>query len=978
MRLVMITCAFSCLLATTAFGQAACEFNWLPSGSIDIGNLESENASDYRSVGDIVEAHLAYSDGVRPDAHGRRTTEETLTVTIARWRAGPATGALVIRRRIDTAAERVDLTVSIDGQEKGKWLHDRLDGERRFADVFFVIPADKMPRNPHNAEVLKDPINVRIKADRPYDSYRYDFFITRDWDLMPEEYSGTIATWRTGKGAAATYVNGLVREGDHRWDQAIALYEAAAAKCRDFELARCIRRRIRLCEYHKAASKVKDTREAKHFDAHYLLGLYCTANGFWNEARDEFAKAVDANPAHADATWYLAEAMHYCRLPIAKWAPLMGQAGALYKPERVNDVNVHVTINTYENPPAADGSRQFAAMDKALMDQAFRDWTYVEQMVLGASRGAWRINTTFETYTEDDLPWIMHLGWLWAPPDEAIAKWGQYDHTVSMSACGFSHSGGTDCGPAWSACCNVGPMRGWEVMLHEWNHGFDWTAICGEQGRGYPTTHDSDGCGKQPIVDMGCGHRSSMRYYLTPAQYQRIEPSDPDIPQTHIRRWALYGPLDAPALEGTTGEELLAELRNRKLATRHDVNWIREQAQRDNADLAQTAKAWYVASRQMDLVKATDTEATFSPRTDAKKWRVINDIDGERIDLAAIYPKAAPKSYVYAHTYIWSPDDREVRVWYGYHDSMRVRHNQRLVHESRYYNVAKYEDPKWVDMLAGHLLLKKGWNSLLLKIERCAGKGGYGLSDDDAWGFSVNIVTFDNTPVDDLKIQAEVPDMPVNVHAPPLAGRHYRWDGVKDDYLERLPQLTQDDFRTITGIPELILVENAFLMAIPKSAVQKGANAIALEELAKGIGTMTFEGEKLTPATFLDRPLPDSTPAGAFRKKAFEDVVLNNFLNFDREAVGALRYTENGRPRDLLFIRPEYFEEFLTLLNEADADLPGRVTDRILGYWYVDKAAYPSTPNRTWRAVIVAKTYLGDTYPTDEEDLLAVPKPPTQ
>ncbi|MBN1917349.1 MAG: hypothetical protein JW889_05525 [Verrucomicrobia bacterium] len=985
MRLVTLLALCLGLMTASAFGQASREFNWLPSGRIDVGNLESENAANYRSIGEIIEAPLTYTDGVRPDAKGRRTTEETFTITIARWRAGPATGALVIRRRIDTAAKPVELTISIDGEEKGKWLRDMLDGDRRFADVFYVIPADQMPRNEHDTNVLKDPISVRIKADKPYDSYGYTFYITRDWDLLPDGYAGALPSrFPEGKEhqQVAAYLLGLSSEGDHAWDGAIEQHRIAE-KAADFELARCIRRRIRLCEYHKAGNQVQDTREEKHFDAHHKLGLYCAANGFWHEALDEYTKAVDADPSHADATWYMAEAMHYCRMPIATWAPLIGQAGKLYKPEHVNDINVHVTINNYENPPGEGGARQFAPMDKALMDQAFTDWTYVEQMVLGATRGTWRMHTTFEAYTPDELPWVMHLGWLWAPPDEAIPKWGVYDHTVSMSACGFSHSGGTDCGPAWSACCNVGPMRGWEVMLHEWNHGFDWTAICGEAGRGYPTTHDSDGCGKQPIVDMGCGHRSSMRYYLNPAQYQRIEPSDPDIPPTHIRTWTVYGPLDAPPLEGATGEEIVAELLKKKLATRDDVNWIRAHANEQKTNLAEEAKTWYWASRQMNLVKAAKNEAAFSPEASAGKWRTVTDNEhGGQIDLAPLFPNAAPKAYAYAHVYVWSPDDREVRVWYGYHDGMCVWHNQRLVHESRYYNVAKYEDPKWLDMVADSLFLKKGWNSLLVKVERCAGKGGYGLSSEKDWSFSVNLIGFDNKPLPDLKYQTETPDGPVAVYVPPEVGKLYRWDDVKDDYIERLPQLTQDDFRKITGIPGLTLIDNVFLAAVPESAAQKGANVITLEAISKAITGQECEGEPVTAVNFLDLPIPgtpegqEPTPFNAFKTALFQDVTLNNFLNFDREGAAALRYVENGQPRDLLFIRPEYFEEYLSLIDDAKSAMPDRTRDRILGYWYIDRAAYPSTGNRTWRAVIVAKTYLGNQVPIDEQDILAVPQPP--
>jgi hypothetical protein len=54
--------------------------------------------------------------------------------------------------------------------------------------------------------------------------------------------------------------------------------------------------------------------------------------------------------------------------------------------------------------------------------------------------------------------------------------------------------------------------------------------------------------------------------------------------------------------------------------------------------------------------------------------------------------------------------------------------------------------------------------------------------------------------------------------------------------------------------------------------------------------------------------------------------------------------------------------------------MTGKTKERILGYWFLPHAAYPST-NRHGRAVIVAKTYLGETYPIDEQDVLAVPPP---
>jgi hypothetical protein len=991
MRLTALCTVGVCLVAailsaavfsTAAYGQASREFNWTPSGTIDVGNLESENAASYRSVGDIIEAPLAYSDGMRPDGHGRRTNEEIFVINVARWRGGPCSGALVIRRQVDTATPPDTLAISLDGQDCGTWTRPALEGDRRFADVFYVIPAKALLANPDDPNSTKWTVTMKITAQQPYDSYGYSFFITRDWGLMPEAYLGAIAPREGDDSAAATYLNGLVKEGDHRWEEAAALYRAAAGKSGDFDFSRCIRRRIRLCDYYMSATKVVDTRENMNFDTHYALGQYCASNDFWNEALAEYTKAVEADPASGDATYNMAEAMEYCYKPIAEWAPLMGRAGALYKRPDVNETTVQAAINMYELPDGPD-KRVKAPLPKSDMDALYRDWTYVTQIVYGTSRGAWHLVPTFVPYTEKDPKWVLWANWLWVPPDSAIPKFGMYDHTMGFAAWGASDAGGIDCGPAWSGDSNIGPTRSWEVMIHEWNHQFDWNCIFSEEGPGYPTTHDSDGCGKQPIVDMGCGHRSSMRYYLTPAQYRRLEPSDPDIPHTHIRTWAVYGPLDAPALKGTTGEELVSELLNKKLATQDDINWIRGQADQKKTDLADEVRDWYVASHQMDLVKATDNEAAFSPKVEPKKWRTVTDNDHNgQVDLAAVFPDAAPKAYAYACTYIWSPKDQEVRVWYGFHDCMRVWFNQRMVHKGLYYTVARFEDSKWLDMLAAHFDLKQGWNSLLVKVERCAGKGGYGLSNEKDWSFSVNLVDFNNNPLPELKYQTDVPRGEVAVYVPPEVGKYYRWDDVKEDFIEMLPRLTQDDLRKLTGIPELTLTENAYLAAIPASAVQKGSNAITLEAIKKAIAGQEYEGKPVTPVNFLDLPIPgtpqgqEPTPFNAFKTALFQDVTLNNFLNFDQEGAAALRYVKNGQPRDLLFIRPEYFYEYLALINDAKSGLPGRTADRILGYWFIERAAYPSTGNRTWRAVLVAETYLGDQYPTDEQDILAVPAPP--
>ena len=984
MKKFLLTGIFLLIFTAVAVGQAPREFNWVPSGKIDVGDLQSENDSDYRSVGEIISSELTYSDGTRyADKNGRRSDVEVFTVIIGRYRGGPCPADMVIRRCIDTGTKPEELTIFIDGKEQGKWLRPEFEGTRRLADVYYIIPKSALMVDDPNNPRMKDRVTIKITSSAPYDSYTYYFFMTREWEMMPEGYTGGIAP-REGNTPADLYINALVKEGDHLWEEARELYKSVSDNSKDFEFARCARMRIRRCNYFLSASKVIDTNENKNFDTHFLLGQYAASNNFWYEALNEYTKAVEANTASGDATYNLGEAMQFCRMPVEKYAPIMGRAGWLYNRKDVNHVTAHVAINTVAIP-GEGGKPVKALMSTADMDASYNNWRMIEQMVWGASRGAWKINTTFTAYTEKDLPWIMHLGWLWGPPNEAIPEWGMFDHTISHAAYGSSHAGGIDCGPAWSGCSQVGPTRGWEVILHEWNHQFDWTAICGEQGRGYPTTHDSDGCGKQPIVDMGTGHLSSMRYYLRPAQYKRIEPSDPKMPQTHIKTWMLYGPLDAPILEGTTDEAVLAELKSKGLATDNEIKSIPDQAKGQNKSVVEYAKYWFYNSPRMDLVKAVEDEAHFGPKVKGKlAWKPFNNEKGGRVDLNAIFPKAAPKAYAYANVYIFSPEEKEVRVWYGYHDSMRVWHNGRLVHEGRYYTTAYYDIPTWMDMVAGHLKLAKGWNSLLVKVERCGGFDYYGLGKAETWGFSVNLVNWDNSPVTDVKYQSQIPGGEVAVYKRPDVGKYYSWDDVSEDYVELLPELTEEDFRKITGIPELTLAKNAFLAAIPQAKFQKGSNAITLEEITKAIGDMTQDGVKVTPVNFLDLTIPgtpqgqEPTPFNKFKSQMYQDVTLNNFLNFDREGAGALRYTENGKPVDLLFIRPEYLDEYFNLIDDSKTGMEGKTRDRILGYWFIPNAAYPSTGNRTWRVVVVAKTYLGENYPIDEQDILAVPALPAK
>jgi hypothetical protein len=217
--------------------------------------------------------------------------------------------------------------------------------------------------------------------------------------------------------------------------------------------------------------------------------------------------------------------------------------------------------------------------------------------------------------------------------------------------------------------------------------------------------------------------------------------------------------------------------------------------------------------------------------------------------------------------------------------------------------------------------MQKGWNILAAKVER--GGGG--------WGFSAHITDFDNQRVPDLKFAASPPSgSTIARYTPPAIGKKYSWDDVKDDYLEKLPQLGAEDLSTITGIKGLTLASNVFFIGLPQD-------------------TMACTGSRYIP-----RPDPN-------------DREFNNFLNWDTEHAAGLRFEHNGKAHDLLLVRPEYYQEFLTLLNTPDS--PRDPADSIIGYIYITDSAYATTGNHTPRAVIVIETALPD-YPEDDLDLL--------
>jgi hypothetical protein len=936
-----------CLLLSAVVGVGlaqAREFNWVPSGVINVGDRASEAAGRYESTGELEMVTLAYQgEAARPHSVRRLTGPEQFTIEPASYRGGPAPAPLVIARASDTADGAYTLRVNVNGQDVGSWKVSPPAGERRIYDALYVIPQSQFVGEggnvPREVKVTLTPEGLTA----PVSVFTYRFFAARDWDLLGDKLAGDVtASAAQATGAAAAYLAGVLAEADRSIDAARASFEKAA-ESDDAELARLARVALRRTALREARAAQRPAPGAKltraDFETHYRLGLYAAGVECWEDAREEFALAVAADPMHADATYRLAEAMEFCRLPIDEWAPLMERAGFLYNRTDTNVQDVLIAVHT---EAVKDMCGEFSLES---LRQLQRDWRHVEQMTYGAARGAWQLRTHWRIYGPDSVPWVMQAGWIFLPPDSEVPVEGTYDYSIGTAEFGASHAGGVDCGVSGSGGANIGPTRGWEVWLHEWNHEFDWTAISSEQLPGYPCTHDSDGCGKQPIVNMGCGHRSSMRYYIPPAQYQRHQPADPVVPAAFVNAWAVGGLTPAPQATAGDADALAEWLVAQGHFTARRIEELKREWQRAVEEEQKRATTppivppypaprpvgeWHdFLTLQWQRVKLLDQlahadEAQLVNGTAAGFTAVTAGVGENFVDLRQALPNAPDKCVAYARTYIWSPESQEVRLWIGYNDTAAFWLNGRQIHRGEYYACAKWDDANRPYMLASSGRLEQGWNVLVAKVERGGGD----------WGFSVHAVGFDKQPVAGLKYAAALPaGERAARYAPPAAGPHYRWADVREDYLELLPRLTSADLAQITGITGLTVAEHEFMLTVPE-------------------GRAALPGSAYVAA-------PDKS-----------DRALNNFLNWDTEAAAALRYERDGQVRDLVLVRPEYFDEYLTLLREPGGRLDGKpVDERVLGCIFLREARYDSAPSHRGRAVLVLDAALGD-YPADALDLL--------
>jgi len=310
--------------------------------------------------------------------------------------------------------------------------------------------------------------------------------------------------------------------------------------------------------------------------------------------------------------------------------------------------------------------------------------------------------------------------------------------------------------------------------------------------------------------------------------------------------------------------------------------------------------------------------------------------EGDFVDLAAIFPDAG-WARAQATCWVFSPRDQDVRMWLGRNDGIAAWLNGRCVYRGQRYAGGNFEDRNLTDTVAAWAQLKRGWNEVRVVVE------SWPAPRDKGWGFSLRFSTVAGRWLPGLAYVNEPPKADLAPrYVAPQAGRHYSWSAVQDDWYELLPRLAPADLQVVCGVKGLTL----------DGRIQKGLGcaAIVAPEQAPTPGYRAL-----------------SSPWDGSRDR---DFALNNILDWSRESVAAYRYTKDGKPHDLLLVRPEAIEAYLLLLNEPAAAErvfgKTRPADRVLGYVTV--------PGADCEVPLLAVDVLlteGADWPAEEQEVLA-------
>ncbi len=450
------------------------------------------------------------------------------------------------------------------------------------------------------------------------------------------------------------------------------------------------------------------------------------------------------------------------------------------------------------------------------------------------------------------------------------------------------------------------------VMQHEWLHQAESVMTQNLGYLGLPNLHDAGLCGYRPgQLDQPqwlAWNRDFMFRLYRPAMWHKADMNSrswsrpaPKFDGGFLRRWLVRGPFPNEEKAGL------------------DVDFLDGEADVIPKPAGETAfpiednTAWH----------AVDAPALFAPLAEnaTEEQREQRAEQEDIVNFARAF-KPNANSVAYAHVYVQAERTEEALLWLGSDDGVKVFFNGLVVHRHRVdRGVAK-------DLDRVPVMMKKGWNRLLVKVDQ--GGGG--------WGFCARLSAPDGRPIEGLTTALELPEG-ARVEAGTLVpvewdGKLYAWDDVKDDAWGRLPQLDQQMLRAMTGLDEL--------------AIETAPGVLCVDP-----GTTSS----------VRSPVLGELDAGDGRRDAGE-ARLNNQLTYANESLAWIRYrarTNDERftssRRDVLLVRWDVIDPWMSWLRSRSSVAAGR---SLAGYVAVNK-----------QVAYVVYTDLGERAPGRELDLVS-------
>ncbi len=177
-----------------------------------------------------------------------------------------------------------------------------------------------------------------------------------------------------------------------------------------------------------------------------------------------------------------------------------------------------------------------------------------------------------------------------------------------------------------------------------------------------------------------------------------------------------------------------------------------------------------------------------------RKWAPLtNDWQRNGPEIRALFPSPHVDTLIYAHTYVFAPEEREAILWAGCAQPTDVFLNG--ARALRFWR-GGYEDGAW-----RKVVLKKGWNRVMYKV---LDQGEAGM------GITLRFTDAGHRVMTDLEFSGPKPDGDIVKTAaplPPLEVKKYTWEWpVSDDWFGELPILTEEHLDTILGVEGVRIV----------------------------------------------------------------------------------------------------------------------------------------------------------------------------